>query len=230
MGQRVEAACWWLDRANPGWRDGHIDETLYTGTEGDDRLHGRKTTDTIDGLEGDDVLNGRDGDDTLDGGAGRDVLKGSGGYDHLDGGEGDDVLYGGTERQEHGGGGVDRLFGGDGDDRLFGGFQSDELTGGSGSDRFAYRSQTDSTYRSPDSIKDFEQGSDELVFGEAFRQAGDLHFIGDAMFSGTPGEVRSEVFSTSTGVLIDLDGDAKPDMRIIFPGPEIHFQASDFSF
>ena len=84
----------------------------------------------------------------------------------------------------------------------------DILTGGSGADRFIYSELSDSAYLLPDTVVDFEQGLDKVVFRGAFREAGDLHFIGQAEFSHTPGEVRFEVSSTSTGVLIDMDGDA----------------------
>ncbi|MDA1051211.1 MAG: hypothetical protein O3C40_12120 [Planctomycetota bacterium] len=86
--------------------------TLY-GRYIDDRLHGGK---------GHDTLEGGDGDDRLRGGQGRDVLFGGGGDDRLYGGYGRDVLFGGDgDDRLHGGQGCDILDGGNGVDRLQGG-------------------------------------------------------------------------------------------------------------
>lgn len=233
MARFPESFGWWRDaaRATP-YNDQMARSPIngIEGTRGDDHIIGKSGPDTIDGRGGDDVINGRYGDDTLDGGKGDDVLKGSTGVDKLYGGGGNDVLYGGSERQENGNHGSDLLDGGSGDDRLYGGYDADVLSGGIGKDDFMYTALSDTVYSLPDTITDFEQGKDKLLFRDEFREAGNLHFIGDAAFSGTPGEVRYEIFSTSTGVLIDMDGDAAPDMRIIFQGPEVQFQASDFSF
>ena len=68
------------------------------------------------------------------------------------------------------------------------------------------------------------------MFRGAFRDA-DLHFIGDAEFSHTPGEVRFEDFSNPVQAVVEIDvnGDGGADFRIVF-NAEIQFQASDFSF
>ncbi len=67
-------------------------ETMGSGTNGDDFIHGTANAD---------ILAGGDGDDTLDGGAGADELSG---------GNGDDILIGGL--------GIDRLHGGPGADQF----------------------------------------------------------------------------------------------------------------
>ena len=201
----------------------------YVGTKGPDHLHGGRGPDTIDGRGGDDLLKGRDGDDTLDGGKGDDVLKGAGGRDTLSGGAGNDRLYGGNEQQDGSFAGRDELDGGSGDDRLYGGFEADVLTGGTGRDRFTYNEVSDSMRGAVDTILGFEQGDDRLVFRGVFREAGDLHFIGDTVFTNTPGEVRFEAFSNQSLVQIDMDGDGTWDSEIVFQ-TQIQFQASDFSF
>jgi serralysin len=200
------------------------------GTKRADAIHGERTNDTINGLAGDDVLGGRYGDDLLYGDGGDDLLKGSTGYDKLYGGAGDDTLQGGSERQENGNFGRDELFGGAGDDRLLGGWEADNLTGGDGRDRFIFAEASDSAYAVPDAVIDFTQGKDKLVFAGALSTENDLHFIGRADFTHTAGEVRFEVFPASTGVLIDLNGDAVADMRIVVQSTTIELQASDFSF
>ena len=202
---------------------------MSKGTPGDDRLHGYRGSDTIEGRGGDDVLSGRPGDDILLGGGGDDVLAGGWGFDRLEGGAGDDVLKGGTQRQEQTGPGQDYLYGGTGNDRLIGGLGPDLLVGGSGADRFIFRSASDSELFSPDVIDDFEQSKDKLVFRNELRQDYDLHFVGQNAFSHVPGEVRFEMYSDNSAVLVDLDGNGEAEFRIAFRGV-IEFQASDFSF
>ena len=74
-----------------------LPETTSTveGTNGKDKLRGKKSRDLILGFDGNDKLNGKKGDDILEGGKGDDKLKGSKGDDYLYGAKGDDVLIGG---------------------------------------------------------------------------------------------------------------------------------------
>ena len=74
-----------------------LPETTRTveGTNGKDKLRGKKSNDSILGLGGNDKLNGKKGDDILEGGDGNDTLKGAKGDDYLLGSQGVDVLIGG---------------------------------------------------------------------------------------------------------------------------------------
>ena len=228
MARAVNVSTWWTEVDRLPQQLHEMNLTTPRGTPGDDHLHGRRAPETIKGLDGNDVINGRGGDDTLDGGNGDDLLKGSTGADTLSGGAGDDRLYGGTEAQEVGAG-RDLLDGGSGDDRLYGGFEEDSLTGGAGKDRFTYLAVSDSNLDHPDIVLDFEEGKDRFVFGGALRKMGDLHFVGSADFSHTPGEVRSVESGDHTSIFADFDGDGNGDFGILVIG-EVHLQASDFSF
>jgi len=66
-----------------------------TGTEGKDKLRGKKSNDSILGLGANDKLNGKKGDDILEGGDGNDSIKGAKGDDYLMGSKGADLLIGG---------------------------------------------------------------------------------------------------------------------------------------
>jgi len=88
-----------------------------------------------------------DEDDLFDGRGG--TVSGS-----VDGGNGFDVLIGGA--------GADLLNGGAGRDRLVGGGGADSLAGGADGDLFLYQSLTDSTSAAPDTITDFQTGSDRI--------------------------------------------------------------------
>ena len=102
-----------------------LDADLQTvlGTEGNNRLTGKKSDDLIDALGGKDTALGKGGNDVIFGGDGNDTLKGQGGGDHLEGGAGQDILIGG--------GGNDVLVGGsEADSFVFSGkrFGSDKIS------------------------------------------------------------------------------------------------------
>lgn len=100
------------------------------GTNGDDRLTGNSTANTLIGLAGKDILQGKSGDDILEGGQGADRLIGNLGKD--------------------------TLFGGDRGDILIGGRGDDLLTGGKGPDKFRFNT----TNEGVDIILDFESQKD----------------------------------------------------------------------
>ncbi len=150
------------------------------------------------------VIGGAAGD-RLGGGGGGDRLLGDDGADSLHGRDGDDTLDGGS--------GDDRLSGGPGDDRLTGGAGRDVLTGGAGADVFVFAAADRGTGK-PDLIRDFEPGLDRLDLSVPGLVAVS---IGRAVFSGNPGEVRQS--ADQSRVLLDLDGDARADLRIELVGP-----------
>jgi len=156
-------------------------------------------------------LTGTVGVDTLTGGAGNDTLYGLAGNDVLIGGEGND-----------------RLLGGAGNDTLDGGLGEDTLTGGLGNDTFRFLNADDliTGCTGPisngypwgpgffgDTINDFTVG-DQIAFG--FQG---ITYIGDALFSGVPGQYRYQQAAvnflqggvTPACIQFDFDGDGFAD-------------------
>lgn len=73
----------------------HTCETIVSGTEGTDLLHGDRDSNHLKGHGGSDHLFGYAGNDHLHGGAGNDHLHGGAGNDRLFGGGGNDWPWGG---------------------------------------------------------------------------------------------------------------------------------------
>lgn len=150
-----------------GWGDdwiwGDDDDDLLYGQAGSDRLFGGRGNDILVGGEGDDLVQGDDGDDQMWTESGADTLNGGAGNDALYAGEGDDAL-GGDDGDDSlvGEAGHDWMWGGAGNDTLNGGEGFDVLWGGEGADLFLYNS-----WSRWDTIKDFEQGVDEIWFWDA---------------------------------------------------------------
>jgi Ca2+-binding RTX toxin-like protein len=134
------------------------------------------------------TLSGTANADTLNGNAGNDILWGLGGNDVLNGGEGNDTLYGGN-----------------GNDTLTGGLGTDIYVGGSGTDTFRFTSPDEIN---GDTILDF---ADDRI---AFAIAG-LRYIGDTIFTGTPGEYRVE---GNGWIDFDSDGDGSADKSVHVQG------------
>ena len=146
-----------------------------------------------------DVINGQGGDDRIDGKSGNDLLRGGTGNDTLLGGADDDILVGGA--------GNDSLIGGAGNDILIGGADNDTLTGGSGNDQFIYQTLS----YSGDTITDFNQSQDKLVFTDLFKSVGysGKNPIGDGYLqfvqSGTSTQVNYSAGPYSVYTLATLD-------------------------
>jgi Ca2+-binding RTX toxin-like protein len=118
----------------------------FGATNGNDRLKGTATANTICGLRGNDTVDGLAGADTLFGDACNARTRAApalaaatgDGNDKLLGGDGDDKLYGaGGNDTLDGGKGNDQLYGGTGNDKLAGGAGNDTLDGGAGVNAFA---------------------------------------------------------------------------------------------
>ncbi len=96
------------------------------GTEGDDKLRGNDSSNTIYGGRGGDTIAGFGAGDNLYGGEGNDTIKG---------GEGNDLTYGGPGRDTtYGGSGADNMNGGDGNDHLYADSGRDVVEGDEGDD------------------------------------------------------------------------------------------------
>ncbi len=137
----------------------------------------------------------------LEGGAGRDLLKGGAGNDVLRGGSGRDSLQGGSGR--------------------------DWLQGGAGADTFVYRSVSESTARTRDTISDFSGAAGDrihLASIDANETRGGnqaFTFIGGRDFSGTAGELHAIRRASVTTIEADTDGDARADLVIRLAGSRV---------
>jgi Ca2+-binding RTX toxin-like protein len=187
-----------------------------------------RITDTAAGgdAEGDELnsienLTGSAHNDTLWGDDGINVLQGNDGNDNLKGFGGADTIYGGDHNDELWGmDGNDTLRGQNGHDTLYGGAGLDHLYGGSGADVFRWdaTNETGVTAGTADVIHDFNRlESDEFNLMEIDADvyaAGDqaFTFIGNAAFSGTPGELRyyhsggNTYIEMQTGNSVDVEG------------------------
>ncbi|MCQ0969123.1 M10 family metallopeptidase C-terminal domain-containing protein (plasmid) [Paracoccus sp. TK19116] len=182
----------------------------YGGT-GNDRLNGGNGADTLRGEDGNDTLYGGLHNDLLLGGAGNDSLMGDRHDDRLDGGIGDDWLSGGWENDRlWGRAGADTVNGGRGNDTLDGGGDADLLIGGGGADRFIFRAASDSRMAAPDTIADFQRGTDRMDF-----TAMELTWCGQTAFSGEDrAELRYETEGADLFVLADANGDGTANLRL----------------
>lgn len=159
------------------------------------------------------------GNDTITGTRYADVLEAGAGRDLLKGGAGNDVLRGGSGR--------DSLQGGAGRDWLHGGADGDLLQGGEGADIFVYRSVSESTARTRDTISDFSDAAGDrihLASIDANETRGgnqDFTFIGAGDFSGTAGELHAIRRASVTTIEADTDGDARADLVIRLAGSHV---------
>ena len=134
-----------------------------------------------------------------------------------------------------GGYGNDQVNGNDGDDRLSGDHGRDTLVGGAGADTFVYATLSDSRAGTAtrDVINGFERGADRIDLSavDAISGGGDnaFRFIGNAGFSGTAGELRTQGLGGANAILVeaDLDGDGAADMQI-FVNLTTFMEAGDF--
>ena len=166
----------------------------------------------IDGSEFTDFLLGNDGSNRLTGWGGNDSLKGFGGSDTLQGGEGHDTVQGMD--------GDDFLYGDGGNDQLTGGVGVDFMKGGGGADTFIWSSidDTGTTAETGDFVEDFVPGDGDRLdvsgVDADIYAAGDqpFRFIGNAAFSGTPGEINyvhqdgHTIIQMQTGTSADVEG------------------------
>jgi serralysin len=168
-----------------------------------ENVSGSHHEDWIFGNSQGNVLNGLNGDDFIDAGDGADTVYGGGNNDRLAGGNGDDTLNGGS-----------------GDDRLRGGNGQDNMFGGSGADKFWWKSvdETSTSTLAADWVWDFHAAEGDRIdltdIDANVYAAGDqdFTFIGNAAFSGAPGEVRyyhdggDTYIEMQTGTAVDVEG------------------------
>jgi Ca2+-binding RTX toxin-like protein len=195
----------WVDLQNGGDHDGHAEEDSLLSIE---NLTGSNYADTLKGDNGDNVLRGLDGQDTLMGRGGVDILWGGGGDDQM-----------------HGGNWGDTLFGEAGNDYLVGGYGIDDLYGGAGADTFVWDDgETGASVLLADDIVDFNAAEGDRIDLSSIdanivadgNQA--FTFIGNAAFSGAPGEARYYHSGGNTYIEMQTGTSADPEGVIRLAG------------
>lgn len=218
-------------------------DTLF-GSSGTNTIDGGRGSDTLRGLAGDDEIFGGLGHDAVFGGTENDTLQGDGGNDRVYGNAGDDfvnggvgndnVFGGGGNDQVHGGNGQDIMNGHAGDDMLVGGPGNDLIVGGQGADRFLFNEgHLGSGSSATDRIKDFNSDQGDVIdfknIDADTTTAGDQAFewIGNAAFSGSAGELRTEIVGNTTYVYGDTNGDGHANIALLFTG-QVTLAEGDF--
>jgi Ca2+-binding RTX toxin-like protein len=193
-----------VEYANEGmdWMASTISFTLAPNVEGgnlvsagDFNITGNELDNDLRGNGWANVLSGLDGDDTLDGGNGNDTLFGGNGNDTLDGDWGNDILVGGRGL--------------------------DTLRGDTGGDLFVWAdtNETGLTAATADVITDFNAAQgDRIDLSQIDANAyvdGDqaFTFIGNAAFSGNPGELNYVYVNGDT--IIQMQTGTSPDVEAV---------------
>jgi Ca2+-binding RTX toxin-like protein len=224
---------------------GDSHSNLIQGGAGDDILFSSLGSDTLDGGTGSDWVNytgatigvsvnlGVSGVQAT-GGGGKETLisieniLGSSHNDHLTGGgptgntligmDGNDQITGSSHNDTiYGGDGADSINGGVGNDTIYGGSGQDTLTGGGEQDNFVFTTLSDSSTSAPDTITDFESGSDKInvdVVDADTTTPGQQHFTIVAGFTHHPGQLVITPAGPSWTVSGDVNGDGVADLVI----------------
>ena len=143
------------------------------------------------------------------------------------GGAGADVIAGNDA--------ANRISGGGGADRIRGAGGFDVVRGDGGADIFVFQALADSRMSSvrsdgkkiaPDILADFVSGEDKIdvsaIDAIAATGADDAFtFIGASAFSGSAGELRSEVRGGVAHLFLDVDGDRVGDLQIVCASPTL---------
>ena len=133
-----------------------------------------------------------------------------------------------------GGRGADIISGGAGADLIFGSLGADILSGGEGKDVFEYSDAAESNAISRDTILDFDWG-DKINLknidadGNPANGNSKFVFIGEEVFSGKAGELRTVMTANGWSVEADITGDGSADLTIAVHTANGHLLgASDF--
>ena len=158
------------------------------------------------------------------------TITGNGAANTLSGLAGVDTLVGGS--------GDDHLLGGNGNDVLRGDAGADVLSGGAGNDRFDWNSLGDfGTSGNREQVVDFTHNSDKLDLSSLDAKTGTttndaFSYIGSSAFSGTAGQLRTQVVHDSSGdytiVQGDVNGDGVADFEFVLVNYTGAVSSTDF--
>ncbi|MBW8728166.1 MAG: calcium-binding protein [Inquilinus limosus] len=213
-----------------------------TGGDDIDTLVGNAGANTLTGNAGADFLSGGNGNDILRGGAGMDVLDGGSGIDTVTytenevgvtvnlatgigiGGNAQGDSYQNIENV-NGSTANDTIIGNAAANALNGWAGKDTLTGGGGADRFVFSSPAHSVVGSnADRITDFSHAQGDKIdlsgIDSNTNVVGDqaFTFVGNALYSGTAGELRFASIGGVTTIAGDRNGDGTSDFHVTLTG------------
>ena len=224
---------------------------VLTGTSAANTISGLDGADRINGAGGNDTLSGGNGSDLLEGGTGNDKLYGGSGIDIAYYGGSTAVLFdlsGSTDTARRGsetdtlssiqgviGSSAGDTFRGDGAANLFmGGDGKDTYTGGGGRDLYDFNALSDSRvgFSARDVITDFAHGTDKIdlsgIDADTTRPGDQaFHWVGNAPFTGAPGELGFFTSGANTVIQASNDGDTAGELQIQLTGHPA-LSASDF--
>jgi Ca2+-binding RTX toxin-like protein len=119
--------------------------------------------------------------------------------------------------------GNDVINGGAGADRIYGGLGADVQTGGTGADRFIVSTLSESTQAASDRVTDFDPTLDLIdvsAIDANTALSGNQAFAWAAAFTGVRGQavLSYDAGSNTTSFLLDQNGDAVADFRMLITG------------
>jgi Ca2+-binding RTX toxin-like protein len=229
---------------NGGSITGNALDNILLGFTGNDILKGGEGNNTLNGGAGADTMSGGSGNDTYYVDNVGDTIIDTGGINTVMsslpvytlapslenltlygsapdqvgiGNDANNVIIGSSQNNQ--------LFGGAGNDVLTGGAGQDVMEGGAGNDTFVFLNAADSTPLKPDQVLDFTSGQDTIDLSAIDANSNvaghqSFHFVGNAAFSGTAGELR---FSDGT-LSGDTTGSGHADFAVKMIGVETLFQ------
>ncbi|MBR1143698.1 tandem-95 repeat protein [Bradyrhizobium sp. AUGA SZCCT0431] len=102
-----------------------------------------------------------------------------------------------------------------------GGMGSDFITASAGQDNIRYTSAAQAGIGGGETVNDFNAANDAFVLDHVAGLAGQIHFVSNGAFSGSPGDFHSEARLFGNVLQIDVDGDGQmgaADMEITLNG------------
>ena len=102
-----------------------------------------------------------------------------------------------------------------------GGMGSDFITASAGQDNIRYTNAAQAGIGGGETVNDFNAANDTFVLDHVAGLAGQIHFVSNGVFSGSPGDFHSEARLNGNILQIDVDGDGQMgagDMEITLNG------------
>lgn len=186
---------------------------ILRGTDGKDTFVVTEANTTVHGGRNWDVVKSSV-DFTLSDDVEKLELTGSAAIDATGSGSDDLILGNDGPNVIRGKGGDDRIWGRDDDDVIVGGDGADELNGGDGADTFRFVRISDSSADAPDTLTDFESGTDiidlSLIDADSSR-SGNQEFVWN-------GDGAAALWQSEGHLYGDTDGDGAADLSIDLNG------------